>query len=114
MAKAGLRSNWSRKWCRAVLTVSRAGVVYAALFSLVYGLTVALAPVRANVLPPGWIDAPIWDNPALAANKPAMFAQMAQRLPAGRIGHPSEIGHAALFLMENEFSNGVVLPVDGG
>ena len=90
------------------------GAVNGALFSLVYGLTIALAPVRVNVLSPGWIDTPVWDTSALAANKQAMFAQMAQRLPAGRIGHPSEIGHAALFLMENEFTTGIVLPVDGG
>jgi len=90
------------------------GKLYGALFSLAYGLTIALAPVRVNVLSPGWIDTPVWDTSALAANKQAMFAQMAQRLPAGRIGHPSEIGHAALFLMENDFTTGIVLPVDGG
>jgi NAD(P)-dependent dehydrogenase (short-subunit alcohol dehydrogenase family) len=91
------------------------GAVNGALFSLAYGLTVALAPVRVNVISPGWIDTPIWDaNPALAANKAAMFAQMAQRLPARRIGQPADIAHAALFLMENEFTTGTVLPVDGG
>jgi NAD(P)-dependent dehydrogenase (short-subunit alcohol dehydrogenase family) len=91
------------------------GAVNGALFSLVYGLTVALAPVRVNAVSPGWIDTPIWDaNSAMAANKPAMFTQMAQRLPAGRIGQPADIAHAALFLMENEFTTGIVLPVDGG
>jgi NAD(P)-dependent dehydrogenase (short-subunit alcohol dehydrogenase family) len=91
------------------------GAVNGALFSLVYGLTVALAPVRVNTISPGWIDTSIWDaNPALAANKPAMFAQMAQRLPAGRIGQPADVAHTALFLMENEFTTGTVLPVDGG
>ncbi|GHO99255.1 short chain dehydrogenase [Reticulibacter mediterranei] len=91
------------------------GAVNGALFSLVYGLTVALAPVRVNAVSPGWIDTPIWDaNSALAANKSATFAQMAQRLPAGRIGQPADIAHAALFLMENEFTTGTVLPVDGG
>lgn len=90
------------------------GAVNGALFSLAYGLAIALAPVRVNVLSPGWIDTPVWDTSALAANKSSMFAQMAQRLPVGRIGHPSDIGHAALFLMENEFTTGTVLPVDGG
>jgi NAD(P)-dependent dehydrogenase (short-subunit alcohol dehydrogenase family) len=91
------------------------GAVNGALFSLVYGLAVALAPVRVNTISPGWIDTPIWDaNSALAANKPAMFAQMAQRLPAGRIGQPADVAHTALFLMENEFTTGTVLPIDGG
>lgn len=90
------------------------GAVNGALFSLAYGLAVALAPVRVNTLSPGWIDTPVWETSALAANKAAMFAQMSQRLPAGRIGIPADIGHAALFLMENEFTTGIVLPVDGG
>jgi NAD(P)-dependent dehydrogenase (short-subunit alcohol dehydrogenase family) len=90
------------------------GAVNGALFSLAYGLAVALAPVRVNVLSPGWIDTPVWNTSALAANKSTMFEQMTQRLPAGRIGRPSDIGHAALFLMENEFTTGIVLPVDGG
>ena len=90
------------------------GAVNGALFSLTYGLAVALAPVRVNVLSPGWIDTPIWETSALSANKVAMFEQMAQRLPARRIGQPADIAHAALFLMENEFTTGTVLPVDGG
>lgn len=32
------------------------GAVNGALFSLTYGLAVALASVRVNVLSPGWID----------------------------------------------------------
>lgn len=84
------------------------------LFSLTYGLAIALAPVRVNVLSPGWIDTPIWESSALAANKLTMFEQMTQRLPARRIGQPSDIGHAAVFLMENEFTTGIILPVDGG
>ncbi|HEY3993378.1 MAG TPA: SDR family oxidoreductase [Ktedonobacteraceae bacterium] len=84
------------------------------LFSLTYGLAVALAPVRVNVLSPGWIDTPIWVTSALAANRVAMFEQMIPRLPARRIGQSSDIGHAAVFLMENEFTTGIILPVDGG
>ncbi|MBO0782458.1 MAG: SDR family oxidoreductase, partial [Ktedonobacteraceae bacterium] len=93
------------------------GVVVAtvngALFSLAYGLALSFAPIRVNVLSPGWVDTPIWEAIA-GANKPAMFEQMAQRLPVGRIGRPADIAHAAIFLMENEFTTGTVLPVDGG
>ncbi|GCE50198.1 NAD(P)-dependent dehydrogenase (short-subunit alcohol dehydrogenase family) [Thermosporothrix hazakensis] len=87
--------------------------VNGALFSLTYGLAIALAPVRVNVLSPGWVDTPVWDVIA-GANTPTMFAQMAQRLPVGRVGRPEDIAHAALFLMENEFTTGTILPVDGG
>jgi len=87
--------------------------VNGALFSLTYGLAIVLAPVRVNVLSPGWVDTPAWDVIA-GTNTPTMFAQMAQRLPVGRVGRPEDIAHAALFLMENEFTTGTILPVDGG
>lgn len=93
------------------------GVVVAAvngaLFSLAYGLAIALAPVRVNALSPGWTDTPPLET-ILGARKTTVVEQMAQRLPAGRIGRPADIAHAALFLMENEFITGTVLPVDGG
>jgi NAD(P)-dependent dehydrogenase (short-subunit alcohol dehydrogenase family) len=99
---------------RPMPTAAVVAAVNGALFSLAYALAVALAPVRVNAISPGWIDTPIWDSSALGANKPAMFEQMSQRLPAQRIGRPEDIGHAVLFLMENEFTTGTVLHVDGG
>ncbi len=99
---------------RPMPTAAVVAAVNGALFSLAYALAVALAPIRVNAISPGWIDTPVWDSSALGANKPAMFEQMAQRLPAGRIGQPEDIGHAVLFLMENEFTTGTILRVDGG
>jgi NAD(P)-dependent dehydrogenase (short-subunit alcohol dehydrogenase family) len=99
---------------RPLPTAAVVASVNGALFSLAYTLAVALAPVRVNAISPGWIDTPVWDTSALSANKPTMFEQMSQRLPARRIGRPEDIGHAVLFLMENEFTTGTVLHVDGG
>jgi NAD(P)-dependent dehydrogenase (short-subunit alcohol dehydrogenase family) len=99
---------------RPMPTAALVAAVNGGLFSFTYALAIGLAPVRVNVISPGWIDTPIWETSTLAANKPAMFEQMAKRLPTGRIGRPSDIGHAAMFLMENEFTTATVLPVDGG
>jgi NAD(P)-dependent dehydrogenase (short-subunit alcohol dehydrogenase family) len=99
---------------RPMPTAAVVAAVNGALFSLTYALAISLAPVRVNAISPGWIDTPVWDTSALGANKPAMFEQMAQRLPARRIGRPEDIGHAVLFLMENEFTTGTILRVDGG
>ncbi|WP_394827411.1 SDR family oxidoreductase [Pendulispora albinea] len=83
------------------------------IVSLVRALAIELAPIRVNTLSPGWVDTPIWDRLA-GDSKPARFAQMAERLPARRIGRPEELAHAAIFLMENTFTTGTVLHVDGG
>lgn len=99
---------------RPMPTAALVAAVNGGLFSFTYALALGLAPVRVNAISPGWIDTPIWETSALAANKPAAFEQMAQRLPAGRIGCPSDIGHAVIFLMENGFTTGTILPVDGG
>jgi NAD(P)-dependent dehydrogenase (short-subunit alcohol dehydrogenase family) len=41
---------------------------------------------------------------------------MSERIPAGRLGDPDELAHAALFLASDEsrFVNGTELRVDGG
>ncbi|MFE2531652.1 SDR family oxidoreductase [Streptomyces sp. NPDC059371] len=83
-----------------------------ALASLAYGLAIELAPVRVNVVSPGWVDTPIWDQ--LGMDKQAAFTELAARLPARRIGTPDDIAQAFLSVMRNGFITGTVLHVDGG
>jgi NAD(P)-dependent dehydrogenase (short-subunit alcohol dehydrogenase family) len=87
--------------------------VNGALNALGRALAVELAPLRVNVLSPGWVDTPLWEAVA-GAGKAAAFEAMAPRLPARRIGRPEEMAQAALFLMQNGFTTGEVLYVDGG
>jgi NAD(P)-dependent dehydrogenase (short-subunit alcohol dehydrogenase family) len=83
-----------------------------ALASLAYGLAIELAPVRVNVVSPGWVDTPIWDQ--LGMDKEAAFAALAERLPARRIGTPDDIAQAFMSVIGNEFITATVLHVDGG
>jgi NAD(P)-dependent dehydrogenase (short-subunit alcohol dehydrogenase family) len=83
-----------------------------ALASLAYGLAIELAPVRVNVVSPGWVDTPIWDQ--LGMDKQAAFAELAARLPARRVGTPDDIAQAFLSVIHNGFITGTVLHVDGG
>ncbi|MER5398005.1 SDR family oxidoreductase [Streptomyces sp. NPDC002599] len=83
-----------------------------ALASLAYGLAVELAPVRVNVISPGWVDTPLWDQ--LGMDKKSAFAELAARLPARRVGTPDDIAQAFLSVMRNGFITGTVLHVDGG
>lgn len=83
-----------------------------ALASLAFGLAIELAPVRVNVISPGWVDTPIWDQ--VAMDKSAVFADLIERLPARRIGSPDDIAQAFLAVMRNEYITGTVLHIDGG
>ncbi|RMI32149.1 SDR family oxidoreductase [Nocardia stercoris] len=83
-----------------------------ALDGLARGLAIELAPVRVNVVSPGWVDTPIWDG--LPMDKEAAFAELAARLPVRRVGRPDDIADAFLACMRNTFMTGSVLHVDGG
>ena len=87
--------------------------VNGAIQSMVPVLARELAPLRVNALSPGLVETPVWDGmPAQARD--AMFGQAAASLPVGRIGKPADLGEAALFLMTNGYTTGIVLDVDGG
>ncbi|MGJ5749075.1 NAD(P)-dependent dehydrogenase (short-subunit alcohol dehydrogenase family) [Streptomyces puniciscabiei] len=83
-----------------------------ALASLACGLAIELAPVRVNVVSPGWVDTAIWNQ--LGMDKQAAFAELAERLPARRVGTPDDIAQAFSSVMHNGFITGTVLHVDGG
>ncbi|TXH83293.1 MAG: SDR family oxidoreductase [Rhizobium sp.] len=87
--------------------------VNAALEGLVRALAVELAPIRVNVVSPGWVDTPIWAFVA-GDKKDETLDAMAKRLPVGRIGQPEDIAKAIGYLMGNGFTTGTTLHVEGG
>lgn len=87
--------------------------INAALEGLVRALAVELAPLRVNAVSPGWVDTPIWSTVA-GDRKDETLAAMAQRLPVGRVGRPTDIADAIAFLLGNGFTTGTVLHVEGG
>jgi NAD(P)-dependent dehydrogenase (short-subunit alcohol dehydrogenase family) len=84
-----------------------------ALEALARALALELAPIRVNVVSPGWIDTPIWDTLA-GTGKAERLAAMARRLPAGRTGQPYDVAQAFDALLRNDFITGTLLHVDGG
>ena len=71
-------------------------------------LALELAPhgIRVNAVAPGIIDSPL--------HSPESHAFLKTLQPARRLGTVSEIADAVLYLANAAFTNGVVLPVDGG
>lgn len=86
----------------------------AAVETLTIALANDLAPIRVNCVSPG-----LTRTNAIAPNAPAdvrdgIFNGFGKVVPAGRAGEADDLGHAVVFLATNNWTTGVVLPVDGG
>jgi NAD(P)-dependent dehydrogenase (short-subunit alcohol dehydrogenase family) len=95
-------------------------VAYTASKAAIEGMTRALAVewspsgVRVNCIAPGFIVTPM-SSKALDGD-PVRKARILSRTPMGKLGEPSDVANAALFLASSQakYITGVVLPVDGG
>ncbi|KAF2680005.1 NAD(P)-binding protein [Lentithecium fluviatile CBS 122367] len=87
-------------------------VAYAASKAGVLGFTRALATetggmgVRVNAIVPGYIETDMTED----LNK----SELIRRIPLGRLGKPTEVAQAALFLAQNEYAHNCVINLDGG
>lgn len=87
--------------------------ICAAMEGLTRALAVEIAPIRVNIVSPGFVRTPLWaDIPP--ADRDAMYAAAGAKLPVGRVGEAAEIAEAYLFFMRQDFATGQVLVVDGG
>lgn len=76
-------------------------------------LALEVAPTRVNVVSPGWVETPMWDE-LVGPAKQQMWSEMGRRLPAGRIAKPADVAKAYIFLLGSELTTGIVLDIDGG
>jgi NAD(P)-dependent dehydrogenase (short-subunit alcohol dehydrogenase family) len=73
--------------------------------------------IRVNILSPGPVETAILDKMGIAPENRASFLEtVAAAIPLGRLGRPSELASAALFLASDasSFVTGINLRVDGG
>jgi len=92
---------------------SIASSICGAMEGLTRALAVELAPIRVNIVSPGVVKSPLW-APMPAAEREALYAQTAKRLPVGHVGEVEEIAEAYLYLMRQTYATGEVMVVDGG
>ena len=92
-----------------VLAASVCGTIEA----LTRALAVELAPIRVNAVSPGLVRTNLWQNMD-AAEREQLFESVGNRLPVGRVGEADDIAQAYLFLMQEGFSTGQTVVIDGG
>lgn len=87
--------------------------VNAAIVGLAQTLALELSPVRVNVVSPGIIGTPARAGMPEQARR-AFYHSIAQQLPVQKVGGAEEVAQGIIFLMDNTFTTGSVLHVDGG
>jgi NAD(P)-dependent dehydrogenase (short-subunit alcohol dehydrogenase family) len=84
-----------------------------AMEALARALAVELAPVRVNIVVPGFVDTDLW-SPMGTEAKAEMFRAAAAALPVQHVGTAEEIAGAYVAMMTNTYLTGQRLVVDGG
>jgi NAD(P)-dependent dehydrogenase (short-subunit alcohol dehydrogenase family) len=103
---------------RAFPGMSVYGASKAAVISFARGFSLDLLDrkIRVNVLSPGTIDTPVFDKFIPEEQVDAVKQIWIDMIPTGRIGQPSDMGKAAVFLASDEstFVVGTEIISDGG
>src|SRR5246500_4875507 len=81
--------------------------------ALTRALAIELAPIRVNAVSPGVVRTNLWQSMS-SSEREQLFETVGKRLPVGQVGEAHDIAQAYLFLMQEGFSTGQTVVVDGG
>jgi NAD(P)-dependent dehydrogenase (short-subunit alcohol dehydrogenase family) len=97
----------------SIYSAAKAAVIS---FARGFSLDLLTRKIRVNVLSPGTIDTPAFDKMVPEEHVASVKKMWVDLIPAGRIGQPSDIGKAAVFLASDEssFMLGTEILSDGG
>ena len=85
----------------------------AALPALARSLALELAPIRVNLIAPGFVDTPL-SATLLGDQLDRRREELRAALPIGRVVGPADIAALAVHLMTNTAVTGATLDIDGG
>jgi NAD(P)-dependent dehydrogenase (short-subunit alcohol dehydrogenase family) len=98
---------------RPAMGLALASMMTAALPALVANLALELAPVRVNLIAPGFVDTPL-SATLLGDALEERRQKLRETLPIGRVVGPSDVAALAVHLMINSALTGATYDVDGG
>jgi NAD(P)-dependent dehydrogenase (short-subunit alcohol dehydrogenase family) len=81
--------------------------------ALTRALAIELAPIRVNAVSPGVLRTNLWQH-MNADQREQLYESVGKSLPVGRVGEAHDVAQAYLFLMQEGFSTGQTVVVDGG
>ncbi len=99
-----------RRIARGLAVVS---AVTVAMPALTASLALELAPVRVNLIAPGFVDTPLSAS-LLGADLDARREQLRATLPIGRVVGPDDVAALAVHIMTNTALTGATYDIDGG
>jgi NAD(P)-dependent dehydrogenase (short-subunit alcohol dehydrogenase family) len=89
------------------------GAVSAAAPALVANLALEVAPVRVNLVAPGFVDTPL-SAALLGTGLDARREELRRSLPVHRVTEPSDVAALVVHLMVNPVLTGATYDIDGG
>ncbi|NET74184.1 MAG: SDR family oxidoreductase [Sphaerospermopsis sp. SIO1G2] len=98
---------------KPVANLSAMAAANGAIEALARSLAVELSPIRVNVVSPGLVATPVYAGMP-AEQRQNYFNYVANSLPTKQIGTPEDIAETVLYLINNKFTTGSVIDVDGG
>jgi NAD(P)-dependent dehydrogenase (short-subunit alcohol dehydrogenase family) len=90
-----------------------ASVVTAALPPFTAALALELAPVRVNLIAPGFVDTPLSAS-LLGDQLEERRKELRATLPIGRVVEPADVAALAVHIMANTVITGATYDIDGG
>lgn len=87
--------------------------VCGAMNALTRALAMELSPIRVNAVSPGIVRTNLWQS-MTEQRRREMYETVGKTLPVGRVGEADDIARTYLYLMEEGFSTGQIVTVDGG
>jgi NAD(P)-dependent dehydrogenase (short-subunit alcohol dehydrogenase family) len=87
--------------------------ICAAMEGFTRAMAIELAPVRVNIVSPGIIRTNLWSGMS-EEDREGMFKHLSETLPVKQIGQANDLAQTYLYLMQQPFTTGQVLIVDGG
>ncbi|MGW0967153.1 SDR family oxidoreductase [Streptomyces sp. NPDC002516] len=93
--------------------MSIVGAMTAALPALTANLALELAPIRANLIAPGFVDTPLSAS-LLGDRLEERREELRRTLPIRRVVGPEDVAALAVHIMVNDALTGATFDVDGG